>query len=187
MISIISGPTCVGKTYFIYNKKDRLSELANLSPNDIDYLGKIVKVVKDEFGRIKLDIISRSDMSKVFCLQDDTLDYHCSIGNKDPKELTLDYQELNLSHFYGSDTIADLKISNHVIILGVPYSEYTVRYLQRRKTDKEIILDSNIEIIDLYKGWIDELNKKEIPYLLVEALGDYKVLEEEEFFRMLND
>jgi len=31
------------------------------------------------------------------------------------------------------------------------------------------------------------LNKKEIPYLLVEAIGDYKVLEEEEFFRMLND
>jgi sporulation protein YlmC with PRC-barrel domain len=171
MISIISGPTCVGKSYFIYNKKDRLSELANLSPNDIDYLGKIVKVVKDEFGRIKLDIISRSDMSKVFCLQDDTLDY----------------QELKLSHLYGSDTIADLKISNYVIILGVPYSEYTVRYLQRRKKDKEIILDSNIEIIDLYKGWIEELNKKEIPYLLVEAIGDYKVLEEEEFFRMLND
>jgi hypothetical protein len=181
MISIISGPTCVGKSYFIYNKKDRLSELANLSSNDIDYLGKIVKVDKDELGRIKLDIISRSNMSKVFCLQDDTLDYHCSIGNKDPKEFTLDYQELDLRH------LTDLKISNHVIILGVPYSEYTVRYLQRRKTDKEIILDSNIEIIDLYKGWIDELNKKEIPYLLIEAIGDYKILEEEEFFRMLND
>ena len=33
--------------------------------------------------------------------------------------------------------------------------------------------------------WIDELNKYEIPYKFVEAIGDYEVLEEEEFFRMI--
>jgi hypothetical protein len=78
------------------------------------------------------------------------------------------------------EKISKLEIQKKVIILGVSYSEYKIR-LQKRKKE---IQDLNY-ILDLYKGWIDELNKKEIPYLLVESIGDYKILEEEEFFRML--
>jgi len=32
MIWIVSGPTCVGKSYFLWKKKDRLSEITNLPP-----------------------------------------------------------------------------------------------------------------------------------------------------------
>ena len=35
------------------------------------------------------------------------------------------------------------------------------------------------------EGFLLLLNKDKIPYVLVEAIGDYKVLEEEEFLRML--
>ena len=38
MISIVSGPTCVGKTYFIENKKDRILELSNLPPTTESYV-----------------------------------------------------------------------------------------------------------------------------------------------------
>jgi hypothetical protein len=70
-----------------------------------------------------------------------------------------------------------------VIILGVPYSEYKVRVGQRHGHSQFI----SSRFTELYMNWVDDLNKNEIPYKFVEASGDYKILEEEEFYRMLND
>jgi hypothetical protein len=77
--------------------------------------------------------------------------------------------------------------SKTVIILGVPYSEYKDRIRQRHIEIGDAGPSHTISprFLDLYKEWIVELNKDKIPYVLVEAIGDYKVLEEEEFFRML--
>ena len=75
--------------------------------------------------------------------------------------------------------------SKNVIILGIPYSEYKVRVKLRGKIHERLSSARLLHTINRYKDWIEELNKNEIPYKFVEALGDYKVLEEEEFFRMI--
>jgi hypothetical protein len=177
MISIISGPTCVGKTYFIENKKDRILELSNLPPTTESYVTGSFSSNHSEFPDVVSHWIKRNDGGAIFdqivCIHHNRL--------TDPeavKELINTYKD---NYWYFSKT---------VIILGVPYSEYKDRIFQRHDNFRnfkpsDIILDSNIEILDLYKEWIDELNKDKIPYVLVEAIGDYKVLEEEEFFRML--
>jgi deoxyadenosine/deoxycytidine kinase len=91
--------------------------------------------------------------------------------------------------------IGEVKTPKSVIILGVPYSEYKVR-VKKRGRSKGPNVQTYSQVLNwlgphsrpkVYKEWMEELNKKEIPYKFVEASGDYKVLEEKEFFRMLND
>ena len=182
MISIISGPTCVGKTYFIENKKDRILELSNLPPTTESYVTGSFSSNHSEFPDVVSHWIKRNDGGAIFdqivCIHHNRLSdtrgqLHCS------RTVLINTYKDNYWYF-----------SKNVIILGVPYSEYKDRIFQRHDNFRnfkpsDIILDSNIEILDLYKEWIDELNKDKIPYVLVEANGDYKVLEEEEFFRML--
>jgi len=79
--------------------------------------------------------------------------------------------------------ISELKTRKRVIILGVPYSKYKGRFEQRSSSLKR--LESYAQILELYKNWIGELNKKEIPYFLVESFGDYKIVRENDFFKML--
>ena len=176
MISIISGPTCVGKTYFIENKKDRILELSNLPPTTESYVTGSFSSNHSEFPDVVSHWIKRNDGGAIF---DQIVCIHHNRLTGPGRTLLINTYKDKYWYF-----------SKNVIILGVPYSEYKDRIFQRHDNFRnfkpsDIILDSNIEILDLYKEWIDELNKDKIPYVLVEAIGDYKVLEEEEFLRML--
>ena len=176
MISIISGPTCVGKTYFIENKKDRILELSNLPPTTESYVTGSFSSNHSEFPDVVSHWIKRNDGGAIF---DQIVCIHHNRLTGPGRTLLINTYKDKYWYF-----------SKNVIILGVPYSEYKDRIFQRHDNFRnfkpsDIILDSNIEILDLYKGWVVELNKDKIPYVLVEAIGDYKVLEEEEFLRML--
>ena len=160
MISIISGPSCVGKSYFLKNKRERLLEIANLESDDE------FEVVNWEKLTYEDDIWE--DGSKIICIH-------------------LNFMEINKK----KAGLSIIKKVNPVsaIILGVPYSEYKVRIElrgERKPSRSRPRLLHNPDVpVNRYKNWINELNKNEIPYVFVEAIGDYKVLEEEEFFRML--
>jgi len=176
MISIISGPTCVGKTYFIENKKDRILELSNLPPTTESYVTGSFSSNHKEFPDVVSHWKKRNDggaiVDQLICI------HHNRLTGPKSFKLINTYKD-NEDYF-----------SKNVIILGVPYSEYKDRIFQRHDNFRnfrpsDIILDSNIEILEKYKRWIVELNKNEIPYKFVEASGDYKVLEEKEFFRMV--
>ena len=176
MISIISGPTCVGKTYFIENKKDRLLKLSNLPPTTESYVTGSFSSNHSEFPDVVSHWIKRNDGGAIF---DQIVCIHHNRLTGPGRTVLINTYKNNYWYF-----------SKNVIILGVPYSEYKDRIFQRHDNFRnfrpsDIILDSNIEILDLYKGWVGELNKNKIPYKFVEAIGEYKVLEEEEFFRML--
>jgi len=156
MISIISGPSCVGKSYFLKNKRERLLEIANLESDDE------FEVVNWEKLTYEDDIWE--DGSKIICIH-------------------LNFMEINKK----KAGLSIIKKVNPVsaIILGVPYSEYKVRIELRGERKPSRRYARLLHIVNRYKDWINELNKNEIPYVFVEAIGDYKVLEEEEFFRML--
>jgi len=177
MISIVSGPTCVGKTYFIDNKKDRLLELNNLSPTTESYVTGSFSSNHLEFPDVVSHWKKRNDggaiVDQIACI-------HCNI--------VTGHRRTELINAYKDNDDYFLK---KVIILGVPYSEYKVRIELRRERNpsrsRPPLLHNPDVTVNRYKEWINELNKNEIPYVFVEAIGDYKVLEEEEFFRMLND
>jgi hypothetical protein len=152
MISIVSGPSCVGKSYFLKNKRERLLEIESIEYHHTE----VVNWVEFPLGNI--------------------LDNTWEDGRKEGK--WLDYLLLKVNPV-------------SAIILGVPYSEYKVRIELRRERNPSrsrppLLYNPDVPV-NRYKDWINELNKNEIPYVFVEAIGDYKVLEEEEFFRMLND
>ena len=195
MISIVSGPTCVGKTYFIDNKKDRLLELNNLSPTgvvaSVPYLLDNLTVLP-RYSEL-LDSVKSGNWKKRNdggAIVDQITCIHY--------QLVTGHRRTELINAYKDNDDCFLK---KVIILGVPYSEYKSRVQFRwerhallqgpqaresRMKKGPRVLPSPRYLFE-YKDWINDLNKNEIPFLLVEAIGDYKVLEEEEFFRMLND
>ena len=182
MISIVSGPTCVGKTYFIDSKKDRLLEITNFLSFEEDV-------------SIKLENV-QSLVRWWSCSKKHSVDWEEYLLEDD--ELTCVHYDITvrkhgtLNHEYYTKKISELKTSKNIIVLGVPYTEYKVRVGQRYECPSipqnwtiPVSNRSSQGLSNLYKDWINELNKNEIPYLLVEASGDYKVLEEKEFFRML--
>jgi hypothetical protein len=167
---IVSGISCVGKTFFLENKKDRLLEITNSYHTSFS-----VRAAYSVFGRdIANKNFNASDWEhlKNICV-------HLQLGNDSRMVMGAPYYTI-------WERINKLKIQKKVIVLGVPRSEHKVRVKCRDKIKKvgRPLLD-DVQILNLYRKWIDELNEKEIPYLLVEAIGDYKVLEEEDFFRML--
>ena len=142
MISIISGPTCVGKTYFIENKKDRILELSNLPPTTESYVTGSFSNNHSEFPDVISHWIKRNDGGAIFdqivCI------HHNRLTGPQSSQIINAYKD---NYWYFSKT---------VIILGVPYSEYKDRIFQRHDNFRnfkpsDIILDSNIEILDLYK------------------------------------
>ena len=171
MISIVSGPTCVGKTYFIDNKKDRLLELNNLPPTMEFHATGSISSTHLEFPEVVSHWKKRNDggaiVDQLICIHHNRL--------TEPQRTVL------INAYKDNDDC----FSKNVIILGIPYSEYKVRVKLRGKIHERLSSARLLHTINRYKDWIEELNKNEIPYLLVEALGDYKVLEEEEFFRMI--
>ena len=182
MISIISGPTCVGKTYFIDNKKDRILELNNLPPTMEFHATGSISSNHLEFPDVVSHWKKRNDggaiVDQLICIHHNRL--------TEPQRTVL------INAYKDNDDC----FSKNVIILGIPYSEYKVRIELRRERNPNSLdrcrsrppLLYNPDVpVNRYKEWINELNKNEIPYVFVEAIGDYKVLEEEEFFRMLND
>jgi hypothetical protein len=158
---IVSGPVCVGKSFFLKNKKDRLSEITNLPPFEggvedgafqaayVDYL-MVKALVKFKNICIHLCIHSLKDV---------------------PREHL---------RWPGWRKVNKLETRKSVIILGVPYSEYKVRV-----SEHEYELMSCEKLIEVYRMWIEELNRNKTPYLLVESMENYRILEEEDFFRML--
>jgi hypothetical protein len=187
MISIVSGPTCVGKTYFIDNKKDRLLELNNLSPTTESYVTGSFSSNHLEFP----DVVSHwKKRNGGGAIVDQIACIHCNI--------VTGHRRTELINAYKDNDDYFLK---KVIILGVPYSEYKSRVQFRwerhallqgpqareSRLKKGPRVQPSPHYVNVYKDWINDLNKNEIPYVFVEAIGDYKVLEEEEFFRMLND
>ena len=171
MISIISGPTCVGKTYFMENKKDRILELNNLPPTMEFHATGSISSTHLEFPEVVSHWKKRNDggaiVDQLICIHHNRL--------TEPQRTVL------INAYKDNDDC----FSKNVIILGIPYSEYKVRVKLRGKIHERLSSARLLHTINRYKDWIEELNKNEIPYLLVEALGDYKVLEEEEFFRMI--
>jgi len=171
MISIISGPTCVGKTYFMENKKDRILELNNLPPTMEFHATGSISSTHLEFPEVVSHWKKRNDggavVDQLICIHHNRL--------TEPQRTVL------INAYKDNDDC----FSKNVIILGIPYSEYKVRVKLRGKIHVRLSSARLLHTINRYKDWIEELNKNEIPYLLVEALGDYKVLEEEEFFRMI--
>ena len=171
MIRIISGPSCVGKTYFMENKKDRLLEIANLESDD-EF--EVCTAVEWNVSRNWTNDMWE-DGSKLICI-------HWDVAKQAPP-LIKKLENL------------DKELAKGVIIIGVPYSEYRVRVKSRKtlihhsglRTRTIGSVPTYTQILNVYREWIDVLNKNEISYKFVEASGDYKVLEEEEFFRMLND
>ena len=144
---IVSGLSCVGKSYFLENKKDRLLEITNISLSE---------------GRVGAEIFKGVDFEKV------------GVWGYDAHGATM-------SMHTSSKKISELKTVKNVIILGVPYYEYKIRVKFRGDH-----LVSGSYIVQLYRRWVDELNKKGIPHIFVESFGDYKILEEDNFFRMLS-
>ena len=169
MISIISGPTCVGKTYFIENKKDRILELSNLPPTTESYVTGSFSSNHSEFPDVVSHWIKRYDGRDIV---DQIVSIHYNLVTGLHRSRLINAYKNNDDYF-----------SKKVIILGVPYSEYKVRVGQRHGHSQFI----SSRFTELYMNWVDDLNKNEIPYKFVEASGDYKILEEEEFYRMLND
>ena len=173
MISIVSGPTCVGKTYFIDNKKDRILELNDLPPTMEFHATGSISSTHLEFPEVVSHWKKRNDggaiVDQLICIHHNRL--------TEPQRTVL------INAYKDNDDC----FSKNVIILGIPYSEYKVRVKLRGKIHERLSSARLLHTINRYKDWIEELNKNEIPYKFVEALGDYKVLEEEEFFRMLND
>ncbi len=173
MISIVSGPTCVGKTYFMENKKDRILELNNLPPTMEFHATGSISSTHLEFPEVVSHWKKRNDggaiVDQLICIHHNRL--------TEPQRTVL------INAYKDNDDC----FSKNVIILGIPYSEYKVRVKLRGKIHERLSSARLLHTINRYKDWIEELNKNEIPYKFVEALGDYKVLEEEEFFRMLND
>jgi|TARA_R110000824_G_scaffold341601_1_gene528041 hypothetical protein len=171
MISIVSGPTCVGKTYFMENKKDRILELNNLPPTMEFHATGSISSTHLEFPEVVSHWKKRNDggaiVDQLICIHHNRL--------TEPQRTVL------INTYKDNDDC----FSKNVIILGIPYSEYKVRVQLRGKIHERLSRSRLLHTINRYKDWIDELNKNEIPYLLVEAIEDYKVLEEEEFFRMI--
>ena len=171
MISIISGPTCVGKSYFMENKKDRILELNNLPPTMEFHATGSISSTHLEFPEVVSHWKKRNDggavVDQLICIHHNRL--------TEPQRTVL------INAYKDNDDC----FSKNVIILGIPYSEYKVIVKLRGKIHERLSSARLLHTINRYKDWIEELNKNEIPYLLVEALGDYKVLEEEEFFRMI--
>ena len=173
MISIVSGPSCVGKSYFMENKKDRILELNNLPPTMEFHATGSISSTHLEFPEVVSHWKKRNDggaiVDQLICIHHNRL--------TEPQRTVL------INAYKDNDDC----FSKNVIILGIPYSEYKVRVKLRGKIHERLSSARLLHTINRYKDWIEELNKNEIPYKFVEALGDYKVLEEEEFFRMLND
>ena len=169
MISIVSGPTCVGKTYFLENKNNRLLELSNLPPTTVSYATGSINTNHLEFPDVVSHWIKRYDGRDIV---DQIVSIHYNLVTGVHRSRLINAYKNNDDYF-----------SKKVIILGVPYSEYKVRVGQRHGHSQFI----SSRFTELYMNWVDDLNKNEIPYKFVEASGDYKILEEEEFYRMLND
>ena len=152
---IVSGVTAVGKSYFIENKKDRLTEIINI-PSFDDSVG--LDIFKDgDWEKVKKTNSEKFDVSEYYDVHGALMAMHVS-----------------------SKKSSELKTVKNVIILGVPYYEYKIRVKLR-----EEYLVSEAHIVYLYRRWVDDLNKKGIPHIFVESFGDYKILEESDFFRML--
>ena len=183
MISIISGPSCVGKTHLIENNRERLLEIVNFESDD-----EIKFFTTSEWDEMRVWTDVMWEEGIICCST-------CGGPYRDRPQPNI------CIHFaipnFGQPLIkkiSEVKTPKSVIILGVPYSEYKVRVKKRERHIGKKNVHTYSQVMDwlgphsrpkVYKEWIDELNKKEIPYKFVEASGDYKVLEEEEFFRMI--
>ena len=156
---IVSGPTCVGKSYFLWNKKDRLSEITNLPSFE---------------GGVEAGAFKAIDCDEIYESRKKNICVHMEVlGVKGQ-------QEQGAAYHTKWEWLSELKTRKSVIILGVPYSEYKVRV-----SEHEYELMSCEKLIEVYRMWIEELNRNKTPYLLVESMENYRILEEEDFFRML--
>ena len=181
MVSIISGPCAVGKSYFIENKKDRLLEIAQLDYKefkgstvldwqDIDWLdaAPTYEFIRQYWWQY---IVKINDGSKIICI-------HLNFIGID--------RVLNSQSKFKLSFIKKINLPVNVIILGVPYGEYKVRTKDHSAAVGILDYPPGLHLQpNAYKDWVSELNKNEIPYKFVEAVGDYRVLEEKEFFHMV--
>ena len=154
---------------FLENKNNRLLELSNLPPTTVSYATGSINTNHLEFPDVVSHWIKRYDGRDIV---DQIVSIHYNLVTGLHRSRLINAYKNNDDYF-----------SKKVIILGVPYSEYKVRVGQRHGHSQFI----SSRFTELYMNWVDDLNKNEIPYKFVEASGDYKILEEEEFYRMLND
>tara|TARA_B100002019_G_scaffold260097_1_gene245935 strand:+ start:319 stop:789 length:471 start_codon:yes stop_codon:yes gene_type:complete len=153
---IVSSPTCVGKSYFLENKGHRYSQITNLP-----------------FSGAHIEYFYAKEWNKIEQFKNKNLCIHLHMGYKD-----------DLIH-PNWNKICKLKHEKKVIILGISQSEYKIRVEKRLKKYSKTVKHNFDEVINLYQSWINDLDKKGISYLFVEAKNDYKILDEKNFFRML--
>jgi|TARA_B100001750_G_C15408217_1_gene546390 hypothetical protein len=175
MIWFISGPSCIGKSYFIkWDETNRIEEITYGEENH-DNLKESFKSLQMHYARggnwieLKDNVI----VVDLVITQDDTI----HPWNRMWKQ------------------ICNSVLEKKVIVLGVPPSEYKKRIKKRIKKDSHtsgvrfsrLLKNTSTDaIIQFYKDWISELKSKGMSYLLVES-KHYKILEEEDFLNMLKE
>ena len=166
---IIAGPTCVGKSYlhnYIYkHRKDIVSKLTNI----------------DSFDNIIPQANTTEELTSILSKDDKTFLLHLEIALIPIGSWGKDYKY----HPLWNDYLKELKIQKKVLILGLNYSDYKDRVKLRRRLDYHNI--SKDDIVKIYEEFINDLEKLNIEYKLVESKDDYRTLNKEEFFKLIKD
>ena len=162
---IITGPTCVGKSYLHNQRKDIVSKLT-----DIDSFDNIIPQANTT--EELTSILSKDD--KTFLLHLEMALIPISSWSRDLK-----YHPLWIEY------LKESKIQKKVLILGLNYSDYKDRVKLRRRLDYHNI--SKGDIVKIYETFINDLEKLNIEYKLVESKDNYRTLNKEEFFKLIKD
>ncbi len=165
IVWVVSGPSVVGKSYFIDKKTDRLSEVIGV-PNELVHKVETF----DPAGSFE-DELNYLKENESVCL------YHIDTLHMDGK----DFRK------YTFEDLFSVPFEKKVIILGIPYNEYKKRFesLSDSRNNDHLQLQNRYLIYKNYVDWVNKLKEHNIPYIFVEAKNEYKTLEEIEFFKML--
>tara|TARA_R110002020_G_scaffold352061_1_gene565194 strand:- start:1296 stop:1835 length:540 start_codon:yes stop_codon:yes gene_type:complete len=174
MIWFVSGPSCVGKSHFIGNERNKLEEITYGKENSDTF--------KESFKVIQRVFTQSRNWTKI---KDNVI----------VVDLVLVQYDIDGDNPWNGmwKQIYNSEIEKKVIVLGVSVSEYKRRISQRMTARhgpsgvrfSDLLQNtSTTTMIQFYKDWIRELKSKGVSYLLVEA-KQYKILEEDDFLNMI--
>tara|TARA_R100000005_G_scaffold16957_1_gene7054 strand:+ start:363 stop:872 length:510 start_codon:yes stop_codon:yes gene_type:complete len=160
-INFISGPTSIGKTtYMTYFFSKNIKETYNCHA-DHKFLKQLTNK-KINFNNINLHL----NIQK-------RLDYPC--------KRTWQWNKV-------WDNICDFPAKKQIIILGISYSKWQERLLNRNKplvSKKDAFFKNKFSFKTSYYEWVEEIIKKNIPYKFVIAEKDFITVDENKFFEEL--
>tara|TARA_B100000212_G_C27022811_1_gene383905 strand:- start:38 stop:544 length:507 start_codon:yes stop_codon:yes gene_type:complete len=161
---ITASPTCVGKSYLHNQRKDIVSKLTNI----------------DSFDNI-IDVNTTEELTSILSKDDKTFLLHLEISLIEVGSWCRDHKYHPLWNQY----LKESKIQKKVLILGLNYSDYIDRLKLRRRLDYHNI--SKDDIVKIYETFINDLEKLNIEYKLVESKDNYRTLSKTEFFKLIKD